>query len=62
MNNLYWIGPRQSDIEDIKELFVGSVTIYGENHNGNLSYCSNNKRINHNIDNILCEKFFQITS
>lgn len=61
MRNIYWIGPRESDIEDIKELFVGSITIYGENKNGNIAYCSNGKRINHNIDNFLYEKFFQTT-
>lgn len=61
MNNIYWIGPRQSDIEDIEKLFVGSITIYGENKNSNRAYCSNRKRINHNIDNPLCEKFFRTT-
>ena len=61
MNNIYWIGPRQSDIEDIEKLFVGSITIYGNNQNGNIAYCSNNKRINHNIDNSLCEIFFETT-
>lgn len=61
MNNIYWIGPRQSDIEDIEELFAGSITIYGQSTNGNIAYCSNNKRINHNIDNPLCETFFQVT-
>ena len=61
MSNIYWIGPRQSDIEDIEELFVGSVTIYGENKNGNIAYCNNNKRINHNIDNSSCDNFVQST-
>lgn len=61
MNNIYWIGPRQSDIEDIEELFAGSITIYGKNQNGNIAYCSNTKRINHNVDNLLCDKFFQTT-
>jgi len=27
--NLYWIGPRESDIEAVKELFAGSVTFFG---------------------------------
>lgn len=52
MQNIYWIGPRQSDIEDIDFPFAGSITIYGNNKNGNLSYCKTNmQRINHNIDN-----------
>lgn len=61
MNNIYWVGPRQSDIEDITGLFTGSVTIYGDNNNGNISYCNENKRINHNTDNSSCEIFFQTT-
>lgn len=28
--NLYWIGPRESDIEAVKEQFVGSVTFFGD--------------------------------
>lgn len=31
MNNLYWVGVRQSDIEDTGDLFKGSVTIFGDN-------------------------------
>lgn len=61
MNNIYWVGPRQSDIEDIENLFVGSITIYGKNQNGNIAYCSNRKRINHNIENALTEEFFRNT-
>lgn len=61
MNNIYWIGPRQSDIEDIEELFAGSITIYGKNQNGNIAFCHNGTRINHNIHNPLCEIFFQTT-
>lgn len=61
MNNIYWVGPRQSDIEDITELFAGSITIYGDNNCGNISYCKDNSRINHNTDNSLCEMFFYTT-
>lgn len=59
MTDIYWIGPRQSDIENIEDLFKGSVTIYGNNHNGNIAYCGQNNRINHNIYNEFCEVFFQ---
>lgn len=31
MSNYIWIGPRESDIEDCKELFIGSITIFGSN-------------------------------
>lgn len=59
MNNIYWIGPRQSDIDDTNFKFAGSITIYGSNINGNTAYCSiANKRINHNVDNDDCNRFF----
>ena len=46
MNNIYWIGPRQSDIDNTNFKFAGSITIYGSNINGNTAYCSvANKRI-----------------
>lgn len=50
MKNIYWIGPRESDIDTIKEHFSGSITIYGSNCNGNNSFCKRkNIRINHNM-------------
>jgi len=58
MFNIYWVGPRQSDIEDTGNLFKGSVTIFGNNKNGNISYCTNRNRINHNVENIDCDLFF----
>lgn len=60
MNKVYWIGPRQSDIDNIKFEFTGSLTIYGDNTNGNIAYCQMaNCRINHNINNSDCNLFFQ---
>ncbi len=62
MKNIYWVGPRQSDIEDIDFHFAGSITIYGNNQDGNIAFCKTNKqRINHNIDNEVCNQFFQNT-
>lgn len=62
MKNIYWVGPRQSDIEDIDFYFAGSITIYGNNKNGNIAYCRTNaQRINHNIDDQACNLFFQKT-
>lgn len=58
MNKLYWVGTRQSDIEDTGNLFSGSVTIFGDNCKGNISYCSEHARINHNIPNKECDLFF----
>lgn len=59
MSNIYWVGVRQSDIEDTGDLFKGSITIFGDNQNGNIAYCNENKRINHNIENKECDLFFE---
>lgn len=59
MSNYIWIGPRESDIEDCKELFIGSITIFGSNEKNNISYCkSRNIRIDHNIPNIVENDFW----
>lgn len=58
MSNIYWVGPRQSDIDDTGNLFKGSVTIFGDNKNGNIAYCTKQNRINHNMVNIDCDLFF----
>ena len=58
MKNIYWIGTRQSDIEDIEDFFEGSVTIFGNNYGNNISYCAAGSRINHNLDNKDCDNFF----
>jgi hypothetical protein len=52
-NNLYWIGPRRSDIWGIEDIFAGAVTIFGEDSKTNSFYCESfsNKfkiRIDHN--------------
>lgn len=59
MSNIYWVGVRQSDIEDTGDLFAGSITIFGNNKNGNISYCNNYRRINHNVENKDCDLFFE---
>jgi hypothetical protein len=60
MKKIYWIGPRESDIDEIKSLFAGSITIFGSNEGNNISYClSNTDRINHNERNINCDNFFR---
>lgn len=58
MSNIYWVGVRQSDIEDTGDLFKGSITIFGDNLNGNIAFCTAENRINHNIDNPECDLFF----
>lgn len=60
MKNIYWVGPRESDIDEIESIFAGSITIFGSNKGNNISYChSNTDRINHNERNIDCENFFK---
>lgn len=59
MSNYIWIGPRESDIEDCKELFSGSITIFGSNEENNISYCkSRSIRIDHNTPNIVENDFW----
>lgn len=51
MQNLYYIGIKESDLEGCDKLYQGSLTILGSGKNGNISYSSNtSERINHNSD------------
>lgn len=51
-HNIYWSGPRESDCDYTGSLFSGSVTFFGSDKNGNVSYCGNSaSRIDHNVDN-----------
>ena len=59
LNNIYWVGVRQSDIDNTGQFFKGSITIFGDNTNGNIAYCTKDFRINHNIDNKDCDLFFE---
>lgn len=60
MEKIYWIGPRESDIDEIDDMFAGSITIYGSNKGNNKSFCqSNAERINHNEYNAACDAFIQ---
>ena len=50
MANLFWSGPRESDIDFTDDLFEGSDTIFGSNNGKNHAFCGNsNVRINHNL-------------
>ena len=50
MDNIIAIGPRALDFENTNGFFSGSITLYGDGENGNISYCrSSGKRINHNV-------------
>ncbi|MBD5584115.1 MAG: radical SAM protein [Clostridia bacterium] len=54
MKNIWWIGPRQSDINDAATLFEGVVTLFGDVRNDNTDkvFClPQAQRVNHNIIN-----------
>ena len=62
---IYWIGPRESDIDAVKNLFAGSITIFGSNENGNRSFCNYvdfPKRIDHNNTSQESDKFLVDTA
>ena len=49
MENLIWIGARESDKEYTGEFFSGSVTLYGGRKQENKAFClTKDYRINHN--------------
>ena len=57
--NLIWVGPRESDIYDCREMFCASVTIFGTNHHNNIAFCSNNNmRIDHNSEGQISDMFW----
>lgn len=64
--SLYWLGIRESEIQEVKELFKGSITIFGSGRNGNIAYDKEkNLRYNYNEDNnewndFLKRKIFEI--
>lgn len=50
MDNLYAIGPREQDFKYTNNFFSGSITLYGGNENGNVSFSGRQQyRINHNV-------------
>lgn len=50
--NLYWIGIQESEIADVKNLFAGSITIFGSGENCNYAFDKETRlRFNYNKDN-----------
>lgn len=57
---VYWIGPRESDIAAIKDLFAGSITIFGSNCGNNRAFCNREShpgRIDHNNTSYESDRF-----
>lgn len=60
-NKIYWVGPRKTDIDAIRDIdFYGSITIFGDGLNNNYPYCleSNVNRVNHNVSDEKEDAFF----
>lgn len=56
--NLFWIGPRASDIDKTGSMFRGSITLYGSGNGTNHAYClGKDVRINHNTDHPETDQF-----
>lgn len=50
MHPIYWIGIKESDLDDEPELFEKSITFFGSGKGRNVSYSNESgKRINHNL-------------
>lgn len=59
-NNLYWIGTRESDIDNTNNIFNKSITIFGSNTNSNISFHTlGNTRGNPNVTNKSLNTFFK---
>lgn len=49
---VFWIGIQESEINQMAELFSGSITIFGSGRNGNYAFDKkHNLRYNYNLDN-----------
>lgn len=52
MYPIYWIGIKESDLDDEPNLFEKSITYFGSGKGNNISYSKESgKRINHNLNN-----------
>lgn len=62
MEQLFWVGIKESEIRTCRHLFAGSVTYSGSGQNGNKSFVNENSRIlNYNRDSIELDNFIEKT-
>ena len=62
MENLYWVGIKESEIRSCKNLFSGSITYNGSGNNGNISYTRMHEEIlNYNNDSPKLDSFMRNT-
>lgn len=57
MNKLYWVGNKLSDIIDCKNVFYGSINLYGESDTKNV--CFKEYRCNNNASNPQVNEFIE---
>lgn len=63
MQNIYWIGTRESEICNTGDLFEGSITVFGSNEHNNHSFDKEYMwRFNYNEDNIMFTEFVNNTA
>jgi len=62
MENLYWVGIKESEIRSCKNLFKGSITYTGSGKNGNISHSTySGKILNYNKDSDELDTFIKET-
>ena len=62
MEELYWVGIKESEIRSCKNIFKGSITYTGSGKNGNISYSScSGKILNYNTDSSELDAFISKT-
>lgn len=63
LQNIYWIGTRESEIYNTGDLFEGSITVFGSNKHSNYSFDKEYMwRFNYNEDNIMFTEFVKNTA
>lgn len=62
MENLYWVGIKESEIRSCKDLFAGSITYNGTGKDGNISYTHiYGEILNYNNDSPKLDSFMRST-
>lgn len=62
MENLYWVGIKESEIRSCKNIFKGSITYTGSGKNGNIAYSAySGKILNYNKDSTELDTFIKET-
>ena len=58
MDNIYWVGIKESDLDNVDKPYKKAITFFGKNTEKNISYSAlTGARVNHNIENQNINKF-----